>query len=62
MSLKLTWSAAAVAALVCSGAQASPVNRIQHGSFETPTLTTWYQNYGMHTQNPGRGSASVPIG
>ena len=60
MSLKLTWSVAAVAAFVCSGAQASPVNLIQDGSFETPKLTTWYQNYGMHTQNPWSGFSFSP--
>jgi Protein of unknown function (DUF642) len=34
------------ALMVGSTAQASPVNLIKDGSFETPKISTWYQDYG----------------
>jgi choice-of-anchor C domain-containing protein len=33
------------------------VNLVQDGGFETPAITTWYQNYGTYTNSPWSGAS-----
>jgi hypothetical protein len=49
-------SAVCSIAVSAVGASSASANQIANGGFEVPTINTFYQNYGAHTNDPWSGS------